>query len=170
VRHFRRELWFPRMLDRRFHDAWRDAGATSLEDRCGAQKREILATHEPGGRRRGGNPSVGGPFSALGRLRAEKLEIRRDSLPIPGVEMSIHTTGGLRSRGLRGRGDRRKVIVGAGRSGIVLVLVLVLGWSPPGSRLLVPGSRPFGETNPNADYSDFGGRGLRSQPDAEWTK
>lgn len=47
VRHFRRELWFPRLLDREYYDAWREAGATSMEERCRAQVREILRTHHP---------------------------------------------------------------------------------------------------------------------------
>jgi len=47
VRHFRRELWFPRLLDRDFYEAWQRAGATSLADRCRQRKEEILATHEP---------------------------------------------------------------------------------------------------------------------------
>ena len=47
VRHVRRELWFPRLLDREFHDAWRDAGATSMEDRCRREAEHILASHEP---------------------------------------------------------------------------------------------------------------------------
>ena len=32
--HFRRELWFPRILDRSFYQAWRDAGAATTEERC----------------------------------------------------------------------------------------------------------------------------------------
>lgn len=47
VRHFRRELWFPRLIDRAYYDAWREAGATSMEERCCAQVREILRTHRP---------------------------------------------------------------------------------------------------------------------------
>ena len=47
VAHFRRELWFPRLLDRSFYGAWRDGGATSTEERCRRRKEEILATHEP---------------------------------------------------------------------------------------------------------------------------
>jgi len=46
VRHFRRELWFPRLLDREFYDAWLGAGALSTEERCAGRKREILATSE----------------------------------------------------------------------------------------------------------------------------
>jgi len=47
VRHFRRELWFPRLLDRDYYDAWREAGATSMEERCRAQVQEILRTYRP---------------------------------------------------------------------------------------------------------------------------
>lgn len=45
VAHFRRELWFPRLLDRQFHDAWLAAGAAGMEDRCRQRKEEILAAH-----------------------------------------------------------------------------------------------------------------------------
>jgi trimethylamine--corrinoid protein Co-methyltransferase len=47
VRHFRRELWFPRLLDRRFYDAWLSDGATGTEERCRARKEEILRSHKP---------------------------------------------------------------------------------------------------------------------------
>jgi len=47
ARHFRRELWFPRLLDREFYEAWLSAGATSMEDRIRRRKEEILATHRP---------------------------------------------------------------------------------------------------------------------------
>ena len=47
VRHFRKELWFPRLLDRQFYDAWRDTGAASMEDRCRQAKEELLSAHEP---------------------------------------------------------------------------------------------------------------------------
>jgi trimethylamine--corrinoid protein Co-methyltransferase len=46
VDHFRRELWFPSLLDRRFYDAWRADGAAALEARCTAQRRELLAAHQ----------------------------------------------------------------------------------------------------------------------------
>jgi len=46
VRHFRRELYFPKLLDRRYYDAWLADGASSMEDRCRARKEEILRTHE----------------------------------------------------------------------------------------------------------------------------
>ena len=47
VRHLRRELWFPRLLDRRFHDPWHAAGAVGTEEQCRRRKEEILATHRP---------------------------------------------------------------------------------------------------------------------------
>jgi len=45
--HFRRELYFPRLLDRDYYQAWLDAGATSMQERCRARKEEILRTHVP---------------------------------------------------------------------------------------------------------------------------
>lgn len=47
VEHFRQELWFPDLLDRDYYDAWLDAGASSVEERCRQRKQEILDTHEP---------------------------------------------------------------------------------------------------------------------------
>jgi trimethylamine--corrinoid protein Co-methyltransferase len=43
--HFRNELWFPGMLDRQYYQAWKDAGAPSLEQRCQERKEQILASH-----------------------------------------------------------------------------------------------------------------------------
>ena len=47
VSHFRRELWFPRLLDRDFYEAWRKAGASDMEQRCRRRREEVLAAHEP---------------------------------------------------------------------------------------------------------------------------
>jgi trimethylamine--corrinoid protein Co-methyltransferase len=47
VRHLRRQLWFPTLLDREFYQAWKDAGAASDEDRCRQRKEDILANHHP---------------------------------------------------------------------------------------------------------------------------
>ncbi|MEA2062800.1 MAG: trimethylamine methyltransferase family protein [Gemmatimonadota bacterium] len=47
VEHFRRELWFPKLLDREYYQAWLDNGGCSLEDRCLERKEKILAEHEP---------------------------------------------------------------------------------------------------------------------------
>ncbi|MBM3500166.1 MAG: hypothetical protein FJX74_16035 [Armatimonadetes bacterium] len=44
---FRNALWFPKLLDRRFYDAWLSSGAQSLEDRCRARTEALRASHEP---------------------------------------------------------------------------------------------------------------------------
>jgi len=46
ARRFRKELWFPKLLDREFYSAWHGAGARSTEQRCAERKRELLETHE----------------------------------------------------------------------------------------------------------------------------
>jgi trimethylamine--corrinoid protein Co-methyltransferase len=43
ARHFRQELWFPRLFDRRRFDAWQQDGALPLGARLKARVREILA-------------------------------------------------------------------------------------------------------------------------------
>jgi len=43
--HFRKELWFPNLLDRQYYQAWKDVGASGLEERCRERKEGILATH-----------------------------------------------------------------------------------------------------------------------------
>lgn len=45
--HFRKELWFPKLLDRNYYQAWLDKGALSMEKRCRQRKEKILATHSP---------------------------------------------------------------------------------------------------------------------------
>lgn len=45
--HFRRELYFPRMLDREYYQAWKDGGQSDMETRCRERKEEILRTHQP---------------------------------------------------------------------------------------------------------------------------
>ncbi len=47
VRHFRKELWFPRLLDRQFWSPWVEAGAETMLDRCIALKDKLLREHEP---------------------------------------------------------------------------------------------------------------------------
>jgi trimethylamine---corrinoid protein Co-methyltransferase len=47
VRHFRKELWFPRLLDRQFWGPWIDQGASTLLDRCIAHKDKVLREHQP---------------------------------------------------------------------------------------------------------------------------
>jgi trimethylamine--corrinoid protein Co-methyltransferase len=44
---FRKALWFPKLLDRQFYDAWLAGGAESLEERCRRRTEELLATHQP---------------------------------------------------------------------------------------------------------------------------
>lgn len=41
--HFRKELWFPELLDRQYYDTWLQGGQKSLEEICGERKRELLA-------------------------------------------------------------------------------------------------------------------------------
>jgi len=43
--HFRREMWFPRLLDRDFYQPWLEKGASTMHDRCRARKAELLAGH-----------------------------------------------------------------------------------------------------------------------------
>jgi trimethylamine--corrinoid protein Co-methyltransferase len=45
ARHFRKELWFPQLLDREYYQAWIDQGARSTEERCAVRKDEILKNH-----------------------------------------------------------------------------------------------------------------------------
>ena len=45
VEHFRKELWFPKLLDRNYFQAWLNSGAVSMEDRCSERKKQLLANH-----------------------------------------------------------------------------------------------------------------------------
>jgi trimethylamine---corrinoid protein Co-methyltransferase len=47
AKHFRRELWFPRLLDREYYQAWLDRGAKTTEESVRERKQDILATHSP---------------------------------------------------------------------------------------------------------------------------
>ena len=44
--HFRKELWFPQLLDRQFYQAWADGGAEDTEQRCRQQRMKLMETHE----------------------------------------------------------------------------------------------------------------------------
>ena len=44
---FRKELWFPKLFDRNYYQAWMDNKALSMEDRCRQKKEEILKNHKP---------------------------------------------------------------------------------------------------------------------------
>ncbi|MBW2049356.1 MAG: trimethylamine methyltransferase family protein [Deltaproteobacteria bacterium] len=45
AQHFRKELWFPDLLDRNYYQAWLDGGADTMEDRCRERKRQLLKEH-----------------------------------------------------------------------------------------------------------------------------
>ncbi len=45
--HFRRELWFPKLLDRQFYDAWLSGGAKTMAERCREEKERLLREHRP---------------------------------------------------------------------------------------------------------------------------
>jgi trimethylamine--corrinoid protein Co-methyltransferase len=47
ARHFRKELWFPKLLDRNYYQAWLDGGSGTMEDRCKVMKDRILESHQP---------------------------------------------------------------------------------------------------------------------------
>jgi len=47
AKHFRRELWFPRLLDRNFYDAWAEMGKPDMAKRCRERRDELLASHRP---------------------------------------------------------------------------------------------------------------------------
>ena len=46
VRHLRKELWFPQLIDRDRYEPWRQAGSATMGDRVRQRVRDILATHE----------------------------------------------------------------------------------------------------------------------------
>ncbi len=45
--HFRKELWFPELLDRQFYDAWLNGGAKTMAQRCREEKERLLREHRP---------------------------------------------------------------------------------------------------------------------------
>jgi len=47
ARHFRSELWFPKLLDRQFYDAWMNGGAKTMGQRCREEKGRLLKEHQP---------------------------------------------------------------------------------------------------------------------------
>ena len=47
LKHFRQELWFPRLLDRNFWDKWFNEGKTDMRTRCMEMKNKILKEHVP---------------------------------------------------------------------------------------------------------------------------
>jgi len=47
VRHFRQELWFPQLLDRRFWETWAADGRTDMMARCRETRDQLLRDHVP---------------------------------------------------------------------------------------------------------------------------
>jgi len=47
VKNFRKELWFPTLIDRQFWQAWRDDNAKDMMQRCIEKKNMLLETHIP---------------------------------------------------------------------------------------------------------------------------
>ena len=47
VAHFRKELWFPKLLDRQFWEPWVEGGAKDMRQRCIEAKEHLLRTHQP---------------------------------------------------------------------------------------------------------------------------
>ncbi|MFC1544619.1 trimethylamine methyltransferase family protein [Gemmatimonadota bacterium] len=47
VERFRKELWFPSILDRRYFSAWLDDGAKDTQARCAEKKAQLLSAHAP---------------------------------------------------------------------------------------------------------------------------
>jgi trimethylamine--corrinoid protein Co-methyltransferase len=47
ARHFRRELWFPKVTNRHTYPGWMEAGGKDMRQRANERAREILATHDP---------------------------------------------------------------------------------------------------------------------------
>ena len=47
VEHFRKELWFPKLLDRQFWDSWVQKGRKDMAQRCVELKEKILREHQP---------------------------------------------------------------------------------------------------------------------------
>lgn len=46
AKHFRKELWFPRLLDHNYYQAWLENDAINIQERCQRRKEEILQTHK----------------------------------------------------------------------------------------------------------------------------
>jgi len=47
VEHFRRELWFPKLLDRQFWETWVEEGRKDMAQCCRDMKEKILKEHQP---------------------------------------------------------------------------------------------------------------------------
>ena len=47
VKHFRKETWIPKLIDRNNFQKWEEEGKTTLLDRVNRRVKEILSTHQP---------------------------------------------------------------------------------------------------------------------------
>jgi len=47
VKHFRKETWIPKLIDRSNFQKWEEEGKTTLLDRVNRRVKEILDTHQP---------------------------------------------------------------------------------------------------------------------------
>jgi len=47
VRNFRKELWFPQILNREYWPVWMEGGAKTMHERCIEYKNKILSEHQP---------------------------------------------------------------------------------------------------------------------------
>lgn len=47
ARRFRRELWFPKLLDRRYYQQWLESGASTTEQRCRERREQMRRSHQP---------------------------------------------------------------------------------------------------------------------------
>jgi trimethylamine--corrinoid protein Co-methyltransferase len=45
-KHFKKELWFPTLLERRYYNAWKEKGASDMEQRCKERKKEIISSYQ----------------------------------------------------------------------------------------------------------------------------
>ncbi len=45
--YFRKELWFPKLLDRQFYEAWESGGAKTMAQRVREEKERLLKEHHP---------------------------------------------------------------------------------------------------------------------------
>lgn len=66
LRHMRREVWYPRLFERRSFESWARSGAERLEARMRRRAQEILHDHQPA-------PLSTHAAEALGRIRTDAL-------------------------------------------------------------------------------------------------
>jgi trimethylamine--corrinoid protein Co-methyltransferase len=47
LRHFKDEIWSPKIMDRQTYQGWETTGSKTMKDRCTEKVHEILKSHEP---------------------------------------------------------------------------------------------------------------------------